>query len=437
MKINIIIKTLFYFSLIGFIYFLFKDFRADPGLKGYYKSQGYFFLIFAILFLTVNFLNSKIKNYFLISFLSIIISLFLFEFYIYYKGGIKFFPDNKNTWENKFLSLQKEIKDIGGFPSISIKSENLMSLSGISNSKIVLCNESGFFATYKSDRNGFRNPDNVWDKNNIDVITLGDSQVHGDCVKEGNDVTSQIRNLTNLNIINIGWRGSGPLRQYANFREFMIKKPNYIFWWYYETDIFNLEKELKNKILVKYLEDENFTQDLLNRRKEIDSLVLEEYKKFMETTFKVANVSKFKNIINFIKLYKTRQLILTKLSYLSKANNYKDIDLSNDRTLQVYFEIVDKMKKLAEKNNSKLVLVFVPAFKYEFSQNGIYFKNVKKKMFNKMKENNIGIIDIEKLIKENYIFPNVLYPKLSTEYHFNKKGYRFVAEQVAKYINNN
>ena len=157
----------------------------------------------------------------------------------------------------------------------------------------------------------------------------------------------------------------------------------------------------------------------------------------MKTSFKTTKVNKFKNLISFIKLYKTRQIILTKLSYFSKKNENTKIDLTNDNILKNYFKIVKKMKKLAEKNDSKLVLVFIPAFKYEFSYNGIYFKNIKKEIFNKMKKNNIGIIDIEKLIKENYILPNVLYPKLSTEYHFNKKGYRFIAEQVAKYIAKN
>ena len=438
MKFNISpLKIALSLSIFLFLYMLYKDLTTEEGLKGYYLTQSYFFLALAILFFIINFFTKKIQNYFVIIVLSIVCSLFFFEFYIYYKGGIKFFSDNETTWENRTIALQKEIKKEGGFPTISIKNENLMSLSGISNSKIVQCNESGFYAKYNSDRNGFRNPDYVWDHDVLDIAILGDSQVHGDCVKEGNDVSSQIRKLTDLNIINVGWRGTGPLRQYANFREYIKKKPRYIFWWYYETDIYNLKDELKNEILIKYLEDDEYDQNLINRRAEIDSLIKEEFENFMKTSFKATEVNKFKNLISFIKLYKTRQIILTKLSYFSKKNENTKIDLTNDNILKNYFEIVKKMKKLAEKNDSKLVLVFIPAFKYEFSYNGIYFKNIKKEIFNKMKKNNIGIIDIEKLIKENYILPNVLYPKLSTEYHFNKKGYRFIAEQVAKYIAKN
>ena len=431
------LKIALVISIFLFLYFLYKDLTAADSLKGYYITQGYLFIFLSAILFILNFFNKKIQIYFLIILSSSIFSFYLFESYIYYKGGIKLFPDNESTWENRIIALQKEIKKEGGFPTISIKNENLMSLSGISNSKIVQCNESGFYAKYNSDRNGFRNPDYVWDYDVLDIAILGDSHVHGDCVKEGNDVSSQIRKLTDLNIINVGWRGTGPLRQYANFREYMKKKPRYIFWWYYETDIYDLKDELKNEILIKYLEDEEYGQNLINRRAEIDSLIEEEFENFMKTSFKATEINKFKNLISFIKLYKTRQIILTKLSYFSKSNENTKIDLTNDNILKSYFEIVEKMKKLAEKNNSKLVLVFIPAFKYEFSYNGIYFKNIKKEIFHKMKKNNIGIIDIEKLIKENYIFPNVLYPKLSTEYHFNKKGYRFVAEQVAEYIAKN
>ena len=429
------LKIALVISIFLFLYFLYKDLTAAHSLKGYYITQGYLFIFLSAILFILNFFNKKIQIYFLIILSSSIISFYLFESYIYYKSGIKIYSNNLNSWENIFFSLQKEIRENGGFPTLTINNESLMSLSGISNSKIVQCNESGFYAKYNSDRNGFRNPDYVWDQDVLDIIILGDSQVHGDCVKEGNDVSSQIRKLTNLNIINIGWRGSGPLRQYANFREYVKKKPRYIFWWYYETDIYNLKDELKNKILIKYLNDHKYSQDLIFRRSEIDYLIKKKHEEFMKTSFAIANVSKFKNLVNFIKLYKTRQIILSKLSNFLKDDRI--IDLSKDNTLQTYFDIVNKMKSFATDGKTELVLVFVPAFKYDLSNEGYYFKSIKKEIFKYMTKNNIKVIDIEKLIKQNYILPHVLYPKFSTELHFNKKGYRFVAEQVAKYIAKN
>ena len=140
MKFNISpIKIGLSLSIFLFLYMFYKDLTTEDGLKGYYLSQSYFFLALAILFFIINFFTNKIQNYFVIIVLSIVCSLFFFEFYIYYKGGIKFFSTNETTWENRTIALQKEIKKEGGFPTISIKNENLMSLSGISNSKQGYC----------------------------------------------------------------------------------------------------------------------------------------------------------------------------------------------------------------------------------------------------------------------------------------------------------
>ena len=48
------------------------------------------------------------------------------------------------------------------------------------------------------------------------------------------------------------------IREYAN--DININK---LFWFYYEgNDFFDFEKELKIEILINYLNDENFSQDL-------------------------------------------------------------------------------------------------------------------------------------------------------------------------------
>ena len=44
----------------------------------------------------------------------------------------------------------------------------LMPLSGVSNRKTILCNENGYYAIYQSDRYGFNNPDQEWDKQKIE-----------------------------------------------------------------------------------------------------------------------------------------------------------------------------------------------------------------------------------------------------------------------------
>mgnify|MGYP002701236331 CR=1 FL=1 len=95
-----------------------------------------------------------------------------------------------------------------------------------------MCNESGYWAKYVSDRHGFNNPDYVWSKETKDVIFIGDSATKGECVNQGDELPSQLRNLqNNMNIINLGWQATGPLRQFSAYKEFIGKQSTkYIFW---------------------------------------------------------------------------------------------------------------------------------------------------------------------------------------------------------------
>ena len=79
MKIKFsIITSLTIISALFFIYFVYKDINAVQDLKGYYITQGYFFLILFIILLVINFASNTTKNYFLIIFFSKIIIFYLF-----------------------------------------------------------------------------------------------------------------------------------------------------------------------------------------------------------------------------------------------------------------------------------------------------------------------------------------------------------------------
>ena len=70
-------------------------------------------------------------------------------------------------------SLQNEVIKHKAFPTLTVSNDKLMSLSGKSNTLTIQCNEDDYFAKYRSDRYGFRNPDEIWDKE-IDIVVLGD-----------------------------------------------------------------------------------------------------------------------------------------------------------------------------------------------------------------------------------------------------------------------
>jgi len=437
-NVNKIITVLFFGLLSAALFFLFKDLKTEVSLQGYYKIYFYFFLILSILFFIIIFFRRTIKIYFLIIFFSFIGSLYLIELYIFNAGNIKLLDRSLDNWENKFHFLQKEIIKENAYSAFSYDDENIFSFSGLQNSKILMCNESGYWAKYKSDRHGFNNPDQVWKKKDIDIVFIGDSATKGECVNQGDELPSQLRKLQDMNIINLGWQATGPLRQFAAYKEFIgNKKTKYIFWVYFENDLDDLAIEKNNKILMKYFNQKNFNQNLKNEaiKKTVYNLVMSKHNEFMKKDYEInKNVSPYSNLINYIKLYKIRQLALRSLQknfYDNKITEEKN--LPEDELLNFYFNLFDKLKELTN-NDTQIVLVYLPREKYTFTSGFNNYSQIKKKIFFNLKKKNIDIIDIEKEINDNFFNPGYLYPKQHVGMHFNENGYRFVADKINEYI---
>ncbi len=124
------------------------------------------------------------------------------------------------------------------------------------------------------------------------------------------------------------------------------------------------------------------------------------------------------------------------MSGILKSNKKTYIPDDNE-TLNSYFDIIDKMKKITDENDTNLVLVYLPVIEYGFSKKVIRLQKIKEQIFKKMKQNNIAIIDIETSIKKNFAIPAMLYPKQHPGYHFNKLGYKFIGNEITEYINKN
>ncbi len=441
-NVNKIIIVLFFGFFSISLLFLIKELNSTDSLRGYYRIYFYFFLIISIIFLVNIFLNRLIKVYFLIIFFSFISSLYLAELYIFKAGNIKLFDRSLDNWENKLYFLQKEIIKNNAYSAFSYEDEKIFSFSGLQNSKILMCNESGYWAKYKSDKHGFNNPNSVWSKNNIDIVFIGDSATKGECVNQGDDIPSQLRNLKkNMNIINLGWQATGPLRQFSAYKEFIEnQRVKYIFWVYFENDLEDLAKEKNNKILMQYFNRDDFSQNLKSEqvKKKITNLILSKHNEFMNEDHQInMTVSPYSNLVNFIKLYKIRQIVLR--NFHKNFFDYENIDHNlndKDELLNFYFSLFDKLLLLTN-NQTQIVLVYLPREKYGFTTEFNKSMKIKKYIIENLKMKNIDIIDIEKEIKDNFFNPGQLYPKQHVGMHFNEKGYKFVAEKINEYLNRN
>ena len=205
----------------------------------FYKSQIYwngekndyyriYFIISSILivFSIITFyLNNNIKEYLIISFITILISLYIFESYLGFSKIYMFESEIKKKLKIKqkkhkeqngkefdtrsryeiYLDLKKKNPNIQvSFHTSDLfnKKNDIFPFAGISNSKTIHCNENGYFSIYESDRYGFNNPDEEWDHDNLEFLLVGDSHTHGACVNRPNDIASVLRSLSNKSALN-------------------------------------------------------------------------------------------------------------------------------------------------------------------------------------------------------------------------------------------
>ena len=345
---------------------------------------------------------------------------------------IEVIKSKKNTYQNKqsnieFISnLINENKDY--VPAtiarqIITEKKKIFSLSGISKKKTIHCNENGYYSIYESDRYGFNNPDKEWDKKNIDYFLVGDSFVHGACVNEIDTISGNIRKIDKKNVVlNVGIGGNGPLIEYAALREYLpLVKTKKVLWFYYEeNDLLELSRELKKEILVNYLNDKNFSQNLQFKQKVIDKEL-----QLLSSNLKHLGQQNKENyleteILNFIKLFNLRKLTIERFFFKQPTNEFE--------------LILKKSKHLVENNNAKLYFIYLPEHsrylsKFKIDDNYRKYDEIMK-IVTKL---NIPIIDIHKEVFETHVDPLSFFPSRAHG-HYTELGYKIITEKVIEKI---
>lgn len=388
--------------------------------------------------------------------LSIIFSIYLFQIFltIKYSGTlgeiskkISLYEDgtgkeyDKRTKFEIYNDIKKINNDITVIvsPSFGLEyfgqqhlKDNLFPLSGFSNKKTINCNENGYYSIFQSDRYGFNNPDSEWDSKEIEFLLVGDSFTMGSCVNRPHDIASNLRDLSKQNVLNLGYVANGPLFQYATLREYLGDNVKNIIWFYYENDIFDLDRDLKSNILLNYLNDKSFSQKLKFKQNIIDD-ALATFLSRVESleAKKQQNDKKEKNSIiykieKFITLKNIRELFLDK--YFKSYSIQKKIRPE-------FEQILLKSKELSNKKNSDFYFVFLPSYKryaYGYDKDEILYNEIKT-MVDKL---NIKFIDIHNEFLTGKKSPLEYFP-FQTSGHYNVEGYKEVSKIIYKFIREN
>lgn len=382
----------------------------------------------------------------LLTFISILITLYLCEAFLTIKQNKKTLAHKIKIYKKKtgldydlrsILEIYNDEKKIDKnvtirySPKVLLKdniklSNNLFPLSGISNSKTIHCNEEGYYSTFYSDRYGFNNPDKVWKNSNVNAIFIGDSFTFGDCVNRPNDIPSVIRDQTASNIINLGYRGNGPLIEYATLREYFVKGTKNIVWIYYENDLTELKKEINSQILNKYLSDRDFSQNLILRQNEINKANKELINNLYNIGMELDSLKQHKKNMNI----KNRILKFVRFDSLKTLiknySNIKDIK-EKDLPLNYFSEILSEVKNFADINNSNFYFVYMPSIK-NFNNKNFENKNflIIKNIVNNL---NIEFINLKDELFDNFKDPIKFYT-FEVGPHLNIEGYKEAAIKI-------
>jgi len=441
---KIISNILVSISALFFVYVFYRSEIYHNGLltQYYYKYYVFASFLFVISFISY-FIPKNLKINILIIFLSTLIGLYIIEGYLNSKNN-KFSIYKNLTGKNYDTRDRFEVfQDLKKIDSKIVVSPHpvyfndhfdISPLSGLANRTTLHCNENGYYSIYESDRFGFNNPDLEWDKNITEFLLVGDSMARGACVNEPQTISGNIKKLMNNKngVLNLGFSGNGPLRAYATLKEYLhLKNVKKILWIYYEgNDLRELNLEKKHKILIKYLNNKNFSQNLALRNDNIQKLLLSELntiEKNMKSNLAEVNKLKRNSLTSFLILTQIRIYFIESLFYDHKAKNEVFSNKEFKKTLKM-------SNALANENNAQLYFVYLPSFsRFQLFNNNDEFMNYKE-VLNIVTDLEIPIIDINKDLFEKIKDPLMLFP-FKAHGHYNAKGYELVAKTIFNKIN--
>jgi hypothetical protein len=339
----------------------------------------YYLISIALIIYSIFFIYFKpiIKSYLMIFSISVVVSLYLFESYLY------FVLDEKNKY-NLYNRLKKTDKNVSVrySPYKMLQNYTLeFPLSGKSFSKTIDCNESGYFSINEHDRYGFNNPDSQWDAQQLEYFIIGDSFAYGSCVNRPNDIASQLRILSKKSVISVGYPANGPLMEYASLREYFSPNIKKVLWIYYEgNDLHGINKEINNKVLKKYIDNPDFSQNLKLNQKKVDEFTLKA-NEWSSQRYLVKN-----KIIRYTTLVLARQVI--KSTFKKVAYKPELEDIKNYENLK---KIIQLASNFCNQNNSKLFFVYLSNY-YRYTTD--YDDTERKTVEKIIKEIEIPFIDI-------------------------------------------
>lgn len=381
--------------------------------------------------------DKKILKIFFINFFLLYFFLYIGEILINYSND-QLFQKTRLYFLNK--KIKKDLNQIylnfGSYKLIDKRNLSILPLSGYDQAKILLClDENNEPVYYNSDFNGFNNE--IYQKYN-DILLIGDSYVQGMCVKNTENFNGQFKKF-NFKTTSLGVGGNGPLLEYSIFQEYQseYKFKKLVLFITPDNDFFDLSNEMNNKILISYLSNKNFTQNLSNKDKKNEKKnILNEY--FGNKTQRFAN--------DFLSIYHFNLKEISNLfgNIFLKKKKKTYFHLQNNKVDQIFFDVINNFNNSLLNQNIDFYVVFnsvTPDILYPSTSESKKYKKLLDIKVSKIKKlldkNQIMYIDYSEYLLKNYNNKNinVIFKKIDNRWdHYTEKGYYVLTNNIVKLI---
>jgi hypothetical protein len=321
----------------------------------------------------------------------------------FFDSGISAYPNvypNLFTGRNGFNTSKGRIFPLGG---ISNRTTHFLPHL----EQVQVDNKSGFFPVIEGDEYGFNNPKGLYQKTKVDIVLTGDSFTEGYSVHSDETISAVLRG-SGFNALSIGKGGNGPLVELAALKEYAEPiKPKIVLWLYFANDFANLSQEISSPILKNYLIDNEFTQNLISRQEEIDSLLVD----YVESERWIYN-------------WKYKIIRLWNLRKMFNLTSWRRKPAPTAIPKTIFKDILQKSKQMVSGWGGELYFVYLPPYDRYSTGNAHVNRELVMRTATKL---GLPIIDIHKEVFVARPDPLSLFPLNS---HYNAEGYRLVAEAI-------
>lgn len=281
------------------------------------------------------------------------------------------------------------------------------------------------------DGHGFRNDQEF---KQADVVVLGDSFVEGVLVPQPQLVSSDLRQLLNVQVANLGQSGYGPQQEAIVLKRFGSElRPKVVLWFFFEgndlLDVARYERFVKDRDDIIKKRD-NWSQRTFTRN----------------ALYTIAGFTAPDIIGDGSEARRRSGTFLNKQSNQSETIYfaYPGTALSEEEmtSLPVAQTNLLEARKFSEDNGAKFLFVFVPTkFRVysefcEFPADG-YGRSWKPndlpaRLDQWSKDNGISYLDLTPALKESAASGGLVY--FSDDGHWNAQGHRVAAETIARFV---